>query len=170
MIDESPVSRTMREYFGADKKRIDHALSVLGYAREIMTELRCDREIVTAAALLHDIGIHEAERKYHSNAGKYQEIEGPPIARGMLRELGWPDRGIAEVCAIIAHHHTPGVIRTDNFQAVFEADWLVNLRDDFKHLPESGRKKLVEQNIRTQAGRKIAAALGIITELYKDKQ
>ena len=40
--------------------------------------------MVRAAAILHDIGIHEAERKHGSSSGRLQELEGPPIARAIL--------------------------------------------------------------------------------------
>ena len=44
--------------------------------------------VILSAAYLHDIGIHEAERKYQSTAARYQEEEGPPIAREILIKLG----------------------------------------------------------------------------------
>ena len=44
--------------------------------------------VVLSAAYLHDIGIQEAERKYQSTAARYQEEEGPPIAREILTRLG----------------------------------------------------------------------------------
>ena len=37
---------------------------------------------------MHDIGIHEAERKYNSSAGNYQELEGPAIAADILSDYG----------------------------------------------------------------------------------
>jgi len=76
---QEDIAAEMRKLFGEDQKRIDHALSVLSFAEQILNDEPGDREVVVAAALLHDIGIHEAERKYGSSAGRYQEIEGPPI-------------------------------------------------------------------------------------------
>ena len=38
------------------------------------------------AAVLHDIGIRPSEAKYQSCSGKYQEIEGPPIALEILKD------------------------------------------------------------------------------------
>jgi len=67
--------REMMNAFGADQKRIDHALAVLNYAEQIFSVEGGDPLVVKAAAILHDIGIHEADRKYSSSAGKYQKIE-----------------------------------------------------------------------------------------------
>jgi len=47
----------MKKVFGADQKRIGHALSVLDYARQIQEVEGGDPLIVKAAAILHDIGI-----------------------------------------------------------------------------------------------------------------
>src|ERR1035437_264125 len=86
------VIAAMKGVFGDDIRRIEHALRVLGFAEAILAqEPGCpgSREVVIAAAILHDIGIHQAEVKHGSAAGRYQEIEGPPIARGILERLGF---------------------------------------------------------------------------------
>src|SRR5512139_1287647 len=92
------VEQAMKYYFGADQRRIDHALRVTGFAGEILAHEPGVREVVIAAALLHDIGIREAERKYGSSAGNLQELEGPPVAREILSSLGYSEALIAEVC------------------------------------------------------------------------
>ena len=64
------------------------------------------QELLEAAALLHDIGIKVSEEKYHSSAGKYQEIEGPAEARKLLDGI-CPDKELTDrVCWLIGHHHT----------------------------------------------------------------
>ena len=133
---EDSITAEMRKLFGADTKRIDHALSVLGYAGQILQGEPGDEAVVVAAALLHDIGIHEAERKHGSNAGRYQEIEGPSIAEEILERLGADADFIAEVCDIVGHHHSPRKEETANFKILFDADTIVNLRDD---TPSSGK-------------------------------
>lgn len=69
----------MRAYFGQDTKRIDHACQVTDHAERLLEQKGGDYQLVIAAAVLHDIGIHEAGRKYNSSNGKYQQIEGPPM-------------------------------------------------------------------------------------------
>ncbi|KKM04295.1 hypothetical protein LCGC14_1765640, partial [marine sediment metagenome] len=71
----------MKHEFGDDRKRIKHALLVFDQARKIFIREEGDPGVVTAAALLHDIGIKEAERKHGSSEAHFKEIEGPPIAR-----------------------------------------------------------------------------------------
>jgi uncharacterized protein len=86
MIHE--VLLNMIEYFGKDVRRINHALKVYGFASTICRgEKLTQREIdlTEMASILHDIGIPEAERKYYSSSGKYQEMEGPAVARIILR-------------------------------------------------------------------------------------
>ncbi len=124
------IRRAMEDYFGADGKRIGHALRVTGFADEILRSEPGDRELVLATALLHDIGIREAERKYGSSAGDLQEREGPPVARKILEGLGYGEPFVQEVCSIIASHHSPGEVDSDNFRAIWDADWLVNLADE----------------------------------------
>lgn len=150
------ISAEMKKLFGDDTKRIDHAFSVLGYAGQILRDEPGDEAVVVAAALLHDIGIHEAERKHNSNAGRYQEIEGPPIAEEILSRLGADADFIAEVCDIVGHHHSPRKQETANFKILFDADTIVNLRDD---TPASGKpipREKLERILFTPAALKVA--------------
>lgn len=146
----------MKRYFGKDKKRINHALKVLGYARNILEHEKADPEIVEAAAILHDIGIQEAEKKYGTSAGKFQEIEGPPIARNILQKITYPNEKLEEVLEIIGFHHSPGHINTDNFNILYDADWLVNLKDEYKNPDKEKLKRIIEKIFLTETGKKIA--------------
>ena len=124
------VTKSMVNYFGQNEGLIQHALRVTRYAEDILhDEEDADRDVVIAAAILHDIGIPEAIRKHGSSAAEYQEREGPPIARELMLELGLDEDLIEEVCQIVAHHHTPGVVDTANFEVVYRADVKVNLED-----------------------------------------
>ena len=58
------VIAAMRGTFGDDGRRIEHALRVLEFAERILVTETADPVVVKAAAVLHDIGIHEAERKH----------------------------------------------------------------------------------------------------------
>jgi hypothetical protein len=153
------VAAAMVAYFGSDAKRIDHARRVTGYAEQLCRTEGGEPRVVIAAALLHDIGIHEAERKYRSTAGKYQEIEGPPIARRILTGLSFEAGDIDEVCEIIAHHHSPGRITTKNFSIICDADWLVNLPDEHDIHDRERVARIVAKVFRTAAGKKLARRL-----------
>ncbi|MFC1538357.1 HD domain-containing protein [Candidatus Latescibacterota bacterium] len=145
--------KSMKNTFGDDRKRISHALSVLAYAEELHGIEGGDRDVVTAAAVLHDIGIHEAERKYGSTAGKYQEIEGPPIARRIMEELGLGEELIFHVCRIVGSHHTGRDIDTIEFRILWDSDWLVNMPDEFPNASAEKLRSLFERIFRTESGK-----------------
>ena len=155
------VAIEMKHYFKQDFKRIGHATKVARYADQIAREERGDLAVVLAAAYLHDIGIHEAERKYQSPEGKYQEEEGPPIARDILTKLGAQPGMIDEVCDIIGHHHHPRTDETLNYKAVYDADLIVNLEENQSEqkLPKEKLAALIEKNFLTETGRKLAKSI-----------
>ena len=143
----------MESHFREDTKRINHAKKVLSHAEKLLEkEHGADLNVVYAAAILHDIGIHEAERKHGSCAGRFQEIEGPPIARKIMKGVGMQEENIKEVCDIIAHHHTPGKINTLNFRILYDADWLVNIKDEY----DIKDKEKIKKIFLTDAGEKLA--------------
>jgi hypothetical protein len=150
----------MRRIFGSDRKRIDHALAVLEHAERIHVAEGGDTLVVQAAAILHDIGIQEAERKHGSSAGPYQELEGPPIAEAVLRRRDVDEDRIAHVCRIVANHHSARDIDTLEFRVIWDADWLVNLPETMR--PEESVPKLrarIQKIFKTSAGREMALRL-----------
>ncbi len=150
------LMRAMEAYFNGDTKRINHAHRVTEYALELLKHEGGDYPVVIGAAVLHDIGIHQAEKKYGSTGGQYQEKEGPPIARQILTGLGFEPDQIDDICQIIAHHHSPGKITTRNFGIVYDADWLVNLRDEYQIQDGSKLNSIIEKVFLTRSGRALA--------------
>lgn len=152
------VAIEMKRYFGRDFKRIAHATKVARYAEQIMQEEQCDPAVVLSSAYLHDIGIREAERKYQSTAARYQEEEGPPIAREILTNLGAKEELIGEVCDIIGHHHHPRKEETINFKILYDADLIVNLEENHQDKPIDREKmsRLIEKGFFTNKGRSLA--------------
>ncbi len=146
----------MEAYFKGDTKRINHARRVTEYAEELLKQEGGDYSVVVGASVLHDIGIHQAQRKYGSTIGKYQEKEGPPIARQILTRLGFEQNTIEEICDIIAHHHSPGKIATKNFGILYDADWLVNLRDEYGIQDTDKMNKIIEKVFLTPSGKALA--------------
>lgn len=152
------VAVEMKRYFKTDFKRIGHAGRVARYAEEIGKGEGGNLAVILSAAYLHDIGIHAAEGKHNSTAAKYQELEGPPIARNILEKLGANSRLIDEVCDIVGHHHHPREEETINFKSVYDADLIVNMEE--AHKEKSMDKNTVERKIQklflTESGRKKA--------------
>jgi HD superfamily phosphodiesterase len=150
------IKNEMMEYFGSDQKRIDHTLKVLDYVRRINSVEKADPLVVEVAAIVHDIGIHAAEEKYRSSAGKYQELEGPPIARRILQRNGFAESDTHHICAIVANHHSAKNIDTPEFRVVWDSDWLVNIPDEVNTQDKASLAKLIERIFKTDTGRKIA--------------
>lgn len=158
------VAIEMKRYFGRDFKRIGHAMKVARHAQDIMKELDDLREqdgnpaVILSAAYLHDIGIKEAERKYGSNEARYQETEGPPVAREILSRLRAREELIEEVCDIIGHHHHPKEKETLNFKVLYDADLIVNIEENLKEHGIASEKvaALIEKAFFTDAGRSLA--------------
>lgn len=149
----------MESVFADDTRRINHALKVLEYARRLGDEEGGDSLIINAAAVLHDIGIHRAEQKYNSAAGKYQEIEGPPIAEKILGKYNF-DRGtIKQVCEIIANHHSGNCAESIEFCCVWDADRIVNISDQLRVMSEKNLRNFIDKVFKTRSGKAAAEKL-----------
>lgn len=129
----SSVIKKMILYFEGDIKRINHALKVYAFTKSIgeLEGVSGEKlQILELASILHDIGIKESEKKYSSSAAKYQQIEGPPVARDFLQEFNISQHFIDRVCFLIGNHHTYTRIDDIDFQILVEADFLVNIFED----------------------------------------
>ena len=119
------------EYFGADDRRIEHALRVLHHANTLIAKYpACDPEIVIACALLHDVGIKVSEEKHGYNNGKTQEEYGPPVAEKLLVSIGFPPTKTVIVKQIIGNHHSPSRYDYPELAVLKEADQIVNRDED----------------------------------------
>jgi len=152
------VAIEMKRYFKQDFKRIGHASRVARYVEQIGREEGANLAVVLSAAYLHDIGIREAERKHQSTAARYQEEEGPPIAREILTRLGAKQGLIDEVSDIIAHHHHPKEDETVNFKSLYDADLITNLEEKQKENPTEPEKLtgIIEKSFLTGSGANLA--------------
>ncbi len=152
------VAIEMKRYFKRDFKRIGHATRVARYAEKIGIEEQGNLAVILTAAYLHDIGIKEAERKHESTAARYQEEEGPPVAREIMDKLGARQDLIEEVCDIVGHHHHPGPEESINFKSVYDADMIGNLEDNHKEgrLEPEKLASIIKKSFLTESGRNLA--------------
>jgi HD superfamily phosphodiesterase len=152
------VAIEMKRYFKTDFKRIGHASKVARYAEDIAKKEGGNIAVILCAAYLHDIGIKEAERKHNSSAARYQETEGPPVAREILENLGAESELTDEVCDIVGHHHHPREEETLNFKILYDADLIVNLEENHKDVPMAPDKleSIIAKSFLTKAGREKA--------------
>ena len=153
------VAIEMKRYFKTDFKRISHAIRVARYAEKIgKVESPESLAVILSAAYLHDIGIHEAEKKHNSTAPKYQEIEGPPIARTILEKLCAKEELIEEVCDIVGHHHHPRLEETGSFKVLYDADLIANIEDNHKDksITAEELEKIIKKSFMTKSGKEHA--------------
>lgn len=148
------------DYDRGDPKRIRHFLQVYAFAETIGgSEGLPPREmdILRAAAVLHDIGIRECERKYGSCEGELQQVEGVPVAREILGSLGADAELTDRVCFLIAHHHTYSGIDSADWQILVEADFLVNIYEE--EMSQNAVKSVRERIFRTSSGKELLDTL-----------
>jgi len=150
------VCAAMENYFGDDRRRIDHAHRVADFARQLVSSVDADETVALAAAYLHDIGIHEAERRHGSSSGQYQEIEGPPIARKILEELGVEDDLVQTVCTLIGKHHTPNGVDSSEFRVLWDSDALVNLEEVLPGKGPDQVSAILRKSFVTEEGLRVA--------------
>ena len=155
------VAVEMKRYFHTDFKRIGHASRVARFAEAIGKKEQGNLAVILCAAYLHDIGIKEAERKYNSSAPKYQELEGPPIARTLLEKLNAKEDLIEEVCDIVGHHHHPREVETTNFKVLYDADLITNLQEENKDgaIETERLERIIAKSFLTDHGKETAAAV-----------
>ena len=146
---------SMIAYDQGDPKRIQHFLKVYAFAQAVgrLEGLPKEaQEVLELAAIVHDVGIPNSLLKYHSSAGIYQEIEGPPVAREMLTRLEFPSPVVERVCFLVSRHHTYTGIDGLDYQILVEADFLVNLYEE--HAGKEAVAAAKERIFRTETGRR----------------
>ena len=122
----------MKEVFKEIPFGIEHTLKVLKNAEDIMKGENIgeeEKEFISIIAILHDIGAVEAQKKYGS---------------------------IDRICFIIGNHHTPSKIDGLDFQIQWEADLLENLTVMDKEKEQEKIKKCIDENFKTNTGKRIA--------------
>lgn len=150
----------MMEYEKGSPKRVQHLLKVYEFSRLIGKMEHLDEHtqlILESAAIVHDIGIRLSLEKYNSSNGSYQEVEGPPEAKTLLENLGWPSDVTERVCWLVGHHHTYTNIDGIDYQILVEADFLVNLYEE--ESAPAVQKSVYHNIFKTEGGKKICALL-----------
>ncbi|UWG96383.1 HD domain-containing protein [Dehalobacter sp. DCM] len=161
-MDIGKIINAMIAYYEGDVRRINHFIKVYGFAKAIGAMEGLDaatQEILEIAAVTHDIGIKNSEKKYNSASGSYQQVEGPPEAQMLLGNLGYSPSVIDRVCWLIAHHHTYDHITEMDYQILVEADFLVNAFED--QLSLTAIQQVAKKIFKTPAG------LDFLNKLYR---
>ncbi len=116
--------------------RISHAHRATEYAEKLLKRKRGDYLIVIGTSVFRDIGIHQARR--------------------ILTRLGFEQNQVEEICEIIAHHHSPVKIVTNNFRILYDADLLVNLREEYDIQDRDKMSNIVDKMFLTQGSKTLS--------------
>ncbi|MBQ8449239.1 MAG: HD domain-containing protein [Clostridia bacterium] len=146
----------MAKYYEEQPERIQHYIKVFTYAKILGEEEKLSPEtqhILETAAIVHDIGIKASEAKYGDLLGKHQEELGPAIAEDMLAKLGYDKKVIERVSYLVAHHHTYNAIDGLDYQILVEADFLVNIHENYN--PYSSAAEAYKKIFKTEAGKRL---------------
>jgi hypothetical protein len=82
-------------------------------------------ELTFCSIILHDIGGSSIQKQY---------VEGPKIAASILRQLGYNDRFVKEVCDIVRTHHDHPEHPSQAFKILYDSDRLVMFSpEEFPH-------------------------------------
>lgn len=79
MASMSQLTMAMVTLYSGDPKRVQHFMKVYAFAKMIAEEEQIgskQREIIEAAALVHDIGIHAAEKSIIPQQGNIRNWKG----------------------------------------------------------------------------------------------
>ncbi len=150
------ILNLMIDYNAPDVRRINHAIKVYTFAVNIAKNEKCSEkelEMISIVSILHDIGIHEAERKYTSTNGKYQEIEGIQVAKELLRDIDMNETFKNRIFYLIGNHHSYEKIDGIDFQVLVEADFLVNIYEDTIDIKTI--KNIEEKVFKTESGKEL---------------
>jgi len=100
----------------------EHAAVVVRYATALAERLHADREIVAAAAWLHDLAAVK-----DASALPRHAAEGAVLASEILKSFGWPEERAARVAACVASHSTPVAAGTAEEICVSHADAMAQI-------------------------------------------
>lgn len=153
------VIEEMKQVFEGFPLQIQHTFNVLKYADEIMAGenvSEVQREFISIVVVLHDIGVIEAKRKHGSSAAPYQEKEGAIIAAQILEKIGYSETNSERICYIVGNHHTSSKIDGLDFQILWEADLLENLKTRDVINDRDKLKEVIDKNFKTTTGRNMA--------------
>lgn len=152
----SEIMQKMITYSDGNLHDISHFLKVYAYARTIGEQEQLLPDVLKTleiAAILHDIACPLCREKYGNTNGKYQEVEGEPLARELLKDTGVSDEMTNRIAYLVAHHHTYTDIDGPDYQILLEADFLVNA--DESHMTSHAIENAKNSFFSTKTGTKL---------------
>lgn len=152
---ESLVDRLvdlLKAELAGDAARFARAVRALEYAREILKAEKADAKVSLLAALLHEVGVAEADRR----EGGSGEGGRPPLARRLLEEAGVHWSVVDRVCRLVGCGHSADGLDTPEARVSWDADTLAALREKGEEPGPEDVEAFVEKRFATKAGRELA--------------
>lgn len=156
----SQILEKMIVYSKGNIHDIDHLIRVWTYAKTIGELEKLDAEtqfILEAAAITHDIACPLCREKYGNTNGKYQEMEGIPLAAAFLEDTGMTRDQIERVKFLVGHHHTFKDIIGKDLQILIEADYIANASEN--GYSEINVKNFLDKAVKTATGKRLIEAV-----------
>lgn len=174
-----PVWRRAEPYMRARKNDVHIPLSFAWAVKLVEAHPEADPDVCLLAILLHDIGWYaidmerivaegfRSENPLQSDVRYLHEAEGVRLAVPVLKDCGWAEEVIAQVCEIIdghdtrphPHHLNDRVVRDADKLWRFEVTGISVASDWFGMTPGDYARKLAGETgkVETEQGRRWAA-------------
>lgn len=153
--------KLMIEYDRGDNLRIHHLLKVHNLAVTIGQLEGVDQstmDIIEAAAIVHDIGIHSQEQKNGSAESCLQDTERAAEARMLLKRAGgFSDNEIERVAWLTGNSHDHSAIDNIDSQILAEADFLVRINEN--NISSDTITEIGHTIFKTKTGRELMDAM-----------
>ena len=136
-------------------RRSTHILQVYALTKIIANGEKLskqERNVVQAAAILHDIAIKVCKEKYQDASQSNQKKEAPELVMSFLNKYAYDKEERDEILDLVLHHHDYSKDRGRIHQVLIEADLLVGC---FEH--EDTKKKVLEIShlFQTETGKRL---------------
>ncbi|MCQ2191886.1 MAG: HD domain-containing protein [Paludibacteraceae bacterium] len=132
------IKQRMMAFYGENPpvdEQVRHTLDVTDYTVRLAKLMGLDQrqtDLLTIAALLHDVGCPKARELYGKALPPYQEKFGREIAEAWLTdyaELSADER--TWLANVVGYHHHPRQATEMGFRPLFEADTIVNMYEGY---------------------------------------
>lgn len=136
-------------------RRTQHILKVYALAKLLGEQEGLsleERQILQAAAILHDIAIKYCKDHGGDASQENQRQAAPALVRRFLEEAGYPASDGPEVLDLVLRHHQYDQPRGRLLQLLMEADLIVNC---YECPPSEAGKEAVQRLFETESGKKL---------------
>lgn len=157
---KAKVTQKMINFYDGNVHEVEHFLKVHQYAKLIGTLEGFDDETLETleiASIVHDIACPTCREKYGNCDGKNQEKESEALLRPFLEEFALKSRMEERIVYLVTHHHTVTDIDGDDYQALIEADFLVNASE--MGLDKKAIIEFKDKVAKTVAGKELLTAI-----------